>query len=111
MQGSHHPPIFSGVSNIALLADHPRAVKRSCDSLRFLNTLMPLDPRQIEVMDDAMADVYRNKTSAERLRIANDLWKSAQRMFRAQVQAAHPEWDEAQIVRETARRISNGSVV
>lgn len=71
---------------------------------------MKLDPRQIEVMDDAMADVYRKKTIGERLRIANQMYLFACRMIRTQVAAAHPEWTEAQVTRETARRISNGSV-
>ena len=71
---------------------------------------MKLDPRQIEVMDDAMAEVYRKKTPGERLRIANQMYLFARRMIRAQVAADHPDWTDAQVTRETARRISNGSV-
>ena len=71
---------------------------------------MPVDPRQIEVMDDAMADVYRKKTAAERLRIVNDMYLFARRMIRGQVAANHPDWTEEQVTQETARRISNGSV-
>lgn len=71
---------------------------------------MKLDPRNIEVMDDAMADVYRPKTVAERLRIANQMFEFARRMIRGQVQGAHPDWTDAQVVRETARRLSNGTV-
>ena len=71
---------------------------------------MHLDPRQIEVMDDAMAEVYRKKTAAERLRIANEMYLFARRMIRAQITASHPDWTETQVTRETARRLSNGSV-
>ena len=71
---------------------------------------MDLDPRQIEVMDDAMAEVYRKKSIGERLRIANQMYLFARRMIGAQLAADHPEWTEAQLTRETARRISNGSV-
>jgi hypothetical protein len=71
---------------------------------------MRLDPRQIEVMDDAMADVYRKKSIGDRLRIANQMYLFARRMIRTQVATGHPEWSEAQVTRETARRISNGSV-
>ena len=71
---------------------------------------MKLDPRNIEVMDDAMAEVYRTKTVAERLRIANQMFEFARRMIRGQVQVAHPDWMETEVVRETACRISNGFV-
>jgi hypothetical protein len=71
---------------------------------------MKLDPRQIEVMDDAMAEVYRNKSPAERLRIANEMYIFARQVIRAQIVTNHPDWTDEQVKRETARRISNGSV-
>ena len=71
---------------------------------------MKLDPRNIEVMDDAMAEVYRTKTVAERLRIANQMFEFARRMIRGQVRAANPAWTETQVVQETACRRSNGFV-
>jgi hypothetical protein len=36
-----------------------------------------LDRGQIEVVDDAMAEVLRRKTAAERIRIGFALWTSA----------------------------------
>jgi len=45
---------------------------------------MHLNPRQIEVMDEAMAEVYRKKTAAERLRIANEMYLFARRMIHQQ---------------------------
>ena len=71
---------------------------------------MSLNYRQIEAMDDAMAEVYRTKTAAQRLAISNQMYLFARRMIRTQVAARNPEWTDAQITRETARRISNGSV-
>ena len=68
---------------------------------------MTIDPRNIEVMDDAMAAVYRTKTVAERLRIADDMYIFARDMIASQARAAHPEWTETQVGRETARRIAN----
>ena len=70
--------------------------------------MMHLDPRNIEVMDDAMAAVYRDKTVAERLKIANQMFLFARGMIRSQVTVQYPQWTDAQILRETARRISNG---
>jgi len=69
-----------------------------------------MDWRRIEVMDEAMAEVLRRKTPAERLRIGFGLWGSAQKLLRGQLASLHPEWDEARITREVARRLSHGVV-
>ncbi len=67
-------------------------------------------PRNIEVMADAVADVYRSKTVAERLRIANRMFELARRMIRGQVQATHPDWTDARMIRETTGRFANGTI-
>ena len=71
---------------------------------------MQIDPRQIEVVDDAMADVLRRKTGQERLKIAFGLWSSARRMLLSYLRAEHPDWSEDQVNREAARRLSHGAV-
>jgi hypothetical protein len=71
---------------------------------------MRLDRGQIEVMDDQMAEVLRGKTGAERLWIANGLFKMARQLIEASVRERHPDWDEPRIQREIARRISRGAV-
>jgi len=71
---------------------------------------MRLDPGQIEVLDDQMAEVLRSKTGAERLKIASDMFSSARRMLISALRAEHPEWNEPQIIREAARRLSHGAV-
>lgn len=68
------------------------------------------DHLPIEVVDDEMACVLREKTGAERLKIASDLFASARRMIASHLAAEHPEWDEEHIQRETSRRISHGAV-
>ena len=40
-----------------------------------------IDPRNIEVVDDDMAEVFRAMTGAQRLKIANDMFESARRMI------------------------------
>ena len=70
---------------------------------------MPLDPRQIEVMDDAMAEVYRRKTPDQRLAIAHGMWRYARARIEAAVRWQHPDWDEQDVGRETSRRLLNGS--
>jgi hypothetical protein len=64
----------------------------------------------IEVMDDAMAEILRQKTPAERLRIAGRMWKSARVILRGAIRTEHPDWDTEQVNREIARRISHGVV-
>lgn len=66
--------------------------------------------RDSDVVDDEMARILRGMTGAERLRVANSLFVSARRMLASHLAAEHPDWDEARIEQETARRISHGAV-
>ena len=69
-----------------------------------------LDPRQVEVLDDAMADVLRQKQPQDRLRIGFELWISAHRMLMTLVRHSHPDWDEKAVEREVARRLLHGTL-
>lgn len=71
---------------------------------------MRLDNAQIEVIDDVMADIYKKKTSAQRLQVAFGLWHSAKIQLFNCIRSLHPEWDERQIQREIVKRISHGVV-
>ena len=73
------------------------------------NHSMRIDPRQIEVMDAAMADVYRGMTPAQRLAVAHGMWRYARQRLEAAVTWQHPEWDAASVYREVGRRLLNGS--
>ncbi len=64
---------------------------------------------RIEVIDDQMAAVLREKTGAERLQIANGMFRMAQRLIRSRLKAQHPDWTEDQIAAGVASRILNGS--
>jgi hypothetical protein len=63
-----------------------------------------------EVLNDAMAEILRRKTPGERLEIAFRLWKFAQGMVRESLRRDHPEWDEAEIQRQVAARMSHGAI-
>lgn len=71
---------------------------------------MRLDRGQIEVMDDAMAEVLRAKSGAERLMIASRMFVSARRTILHLLRTEHPDWTEEQVCREAARRLSHGAV-
>ena len=66
--------------------------------------------RGVEVVDEAMAQVLRDKTEAERLAIANGLWVYARDLLRSVLRQEHPDWTDEQIQREVARRLSHGAV-
>ena len=69
-----------------------------------------MNPFVMEVMDDAMSDVLRQKTEVERLRIAGRMWKSARVILRGAIRTEHPDWNTDRVNREIARRISHGLV-
>jgi hypothetical protein len=65
---------------------------------------------RIELLDDAMVAVLRQKTGAERLAIASQMFSGARRMLINHLRAEHPEWETHQVEQEAARRLSHGSV-
>jgi len=67
-------------------------------------------PEKLEVVDDEMAEIFRRKTGAERLKIAFGLFSSARRMLTSHLTSEHPDWDEERVRREVVRRISRGAV-
>jgi hypothetical protein len=69
-----------------------------------------IDPGQIEVVDDVMAEILRQKTPAERIEIGFKLWTSARKMLTAHLQNLHPDWDDKTISKEVAKRLSHGIV-
>jgi hypothetical protein len=68
-----------------------------------------IDPRRIEVMDERIAQILRRKTPAEKVAMANAMWRSARSMIEHSLRQAHPGWTAEMIARETARRMSRGS--
>jgi hypothetical protein len=65
---------------------------------------------RIEVIDEEMAATLRLKTGAERLAIASRMFGSARRMLLSHLRTVHPDWDQRQIEREAAGRLSHGTV-
>ena len=69
------------------------------------------DWRRIEVVDQSMAEVLRQKTADQRIAIGFGLWRSVRKSLQLQLAARHPEWDQRQVEREVARRMSHGAVL
>jgi len=75
-----------------------------------MDRALRLDPGQIEVVDEAMAEILRRKTPAERIRIGFMLWKSARNMLRTHLKQTHPEWSVEIVEKEVIKRLSHGTV-
>lgn len=71
---------------------------------------MRLDRGQIEVIDDDLAEVLRQKSGAQRLAMASAMFVFARTIIWHKLRHEHPEWDERKSVAETARRMSHGAV-
>lgn len=69
-----------------------------------------LDRGQIEVVDDAIAQVLRLKSGPERLAMADKLFGFVRSMLLNRLRADHPDWDEKRIREETAHRLSHGAI-
>jgi predicted NBD/HSP70 family sugar kinase len=69
-----------------------------------------LDPGQIEVVDNVMAEILRQKTPAERIQIGFKMWTSVRKMLTAHLKSTYPEWNDKQISQEVARRLSHGTI-
>ena len=64
---------------------------------------------RFELPGEEMVPVLRAMTPAMRLETAFYLAHPARKMMLAQTAAAHPDWTEAQIQQEVARRILRGT--
>jgi hypothetical protein len=68
-----------------------------------------IDPRNIEVVDDALAAVLRQKTPAERIAMIGSANRTARMIAAAGVRYQHPDWDETKIQNEVIRRVCGGT--
>jgi len=68
-----------------------------------------LDDGQIEVVDDAVAEVLRGKTPAERVAMIAAAHRTMRRVIMAAIRKRHPDWDEDTVAAEAARRMTRGS--
>jgi len=68
-----------------------------------------MDISRMEVVDDIMGDILRQKSPLERLEIAFGLWRSARHLLVTILRGLHPDWDENTLQREVSRRMSHGA--
>lgn len=68
-----------------------------------------LDKGQIEVVDDALAEVLRRKTPAERVAMVSSANRTMRLLIEGHLRTRYPDWDDARIAREVARRMTRGT--
>ena len=67
------------------------------------------EPRDIEVMDDATAAMFRAMTPAQTVAIACDAHDTAAAMTAARVREEHPDWPWDRVRLEVGRRLTRES--
>ena len=64
---------------------------------------------RIEAVHPEVARALRAKSGMERLRLAHETWELTRQRLAAYLTARHPEWSEAEIEQEVARRLLHDS--
>jgi len=65
-----------------------------------------LDDGQIEVVDPALAEVLRRKTTAERIAMVSSAHTMARLRIEAHLRTRYPDWPDDRIAREVTRRMT-----
>jgi len=63
----------------------------------------------MEIIDNISTGILRQKSPAQRIQMGFALWAFARKILMAHLKDTHTDWSEKEIVRETARRLSNGT--
>ena len=84
-------------------------ISNAADKSDSIERSSPAHSITLEAPDPDMIAVLRGKSPAERLQIANEMWRFAARMTQAQVERAWQGASAEDVMRETARRMANGS--
>lgn len=68
-----------------------------------------IDPRRIEVIDEASVRALSRLTGVERLAMIDAMFRSARELTLASIRNRYPTWDEARVAAELRRRMSHGA--
>jgi hypothetical protein len=64
---------------------------------------------RIEILDDAVVQVLRSKTPAQRLAMVFAANRTMRLRLEGHLRSVHPDWDAAAVAAEIARRMSHGT--
>jgi hypothetical protein len=68
-----------------------------------------LDPGQIEVVDEAVAAILRQKTPSQRIALAGSAHRTARAILTARIRSQHSDWSDEQVRDAVARRLTRGA--
>jgi hypothetical protein len=68
-----------------------------------------MDPRRIEVVDEAVAEILRRKTPAEKIEMAFGCSRLIRQVIEGRIRSLHPGWTDEEVAKEVSRRISSGT--
>jgi hypothetical protein len=71
--------------------------------------MLRVSPSRIEVIDEELAAVLRQKTPAERVEMIGAANRTARVLAAAGVRYQHPDWDDEQVQAEVIRRVCGGT--
>ena len=71
--------------------------------------MIPRREPVVELPDPMVVEILKKMTPWRRLKLASGMWDSAVVISRMAIRTAHPDWSEAQLRRECAKRLSNGA--
>ena len=66
----------------------------------------PIDPNRIEILDDDVVRMLKQKTFTERVAMVGEADRTMRELLDAKLRWQHPDWDDEQITKEIARRRS-----
>lgn len=69
----------------------------------------PLDLSRLEIMDDAMVQILRNKTVTQRVEMIFAANRTMRLRIEGHLRTCHPEWTDERIRQEIAWRMSLGT--
>ena len=69
-----------------------------------------IDPRNLESIDDSLADVLRHKTPAEKVEMISASNRTARLLAAAGIRHLHHDWNDEQVQAEVIRRVCGGTV-
>jgi len=67
-------------------------------------TIRSIAPRRIELLDDSIVEVLRQKSPVERLAMAFAAERTMHAMLTTHLRSEHPDWGQERIAMEVARR-------
>lgn len=64
---------------------------------------------RVELLDEAIVEVLRNKTPMERAAMVFDANRTMRLRLEGHLRSLHPDWDDLAVRQEIARRMSRGT--